>query len=77
MALYSPPKSKRSAADIFDPALRNPRSELRIRLVDGQNWHEKEDASRLIVEGEQDPSTFSTSSIQVISYSHTLKKPPK
>ena len=59
MDLYSPPKSKRSAVDTFDLALRNPRSKLRIRLVDIWNWREKEDASRLIGEGEQDPSRFS------------------
>ena len=60
MDLYSPPKPKRSAADTFDLALRNPRLKLRIRLVDIWNWREKEDASRLIGEGEQDPSRFST-----------------
>ena len=60
MDLYSPPKSKRSAVDTFGLALRNPRSKLRIRLVDIWNWREKEDASRLIGEGEQDPSRFST-----------------
>ena len=60
MDLYSPPKSKRSAVDTFDQALRNPRSKLRIRLVDIWNWREKEDASRLIGEGEEDPSRFST-----------------
>ena len=59
MDLYSPPKSKCSAADTFDPALRNPRSKLRIRLVNISNWREKEDASGLIGEGEQDPSRFS------------------
>ena len=59
MDLYFPPKPKRSAVDTFDLALINPRSKLRIRLVDRWNWHEKEDASRLIGEGEQDPSRFS------------------
>ena len=60
MDLYSPPKSKRSAVDTFDLAPRNPKSKLRIRLVDIWNWREKEDASRLIGEGEQDTSRFST-----------------
>ena len=60
MDVYFPPKPKRSATDTFDLALRNPRSKLRIRLVDIWNWCEKEDASRLIREGEQDPSWFST-----------------
>ena len=50
MALYSPPKTIRSATDTFDLALRNLRSKLRVELVDGWNWHEKEDASRLIRE---------------------------
>ena len=59
MDLYSPPKSKHSAVDTFDLALGNPRSKLRIKLVNGWNWREKEDASRLIGEGEQDPSRFS------------------
>ena len=59
MDLYSPPKSKRSTVNTFDLALRNPRSKLRIRLVDIWNWHRKEDALRLIGEGEQDPSRFS------------------
>ena len=59
MDLYSPPKSKCLAADTFDPALRNPRSKLRITLVNIWNWREKEDVSRLIGEGEQDPSRFS------------------
>jgi hypothetical protein len=61
MALYSPRKPKCSAANTFDLALRNPRSKLRIRLVDEWNWHEKEDASRLIEEDEQDPSRLNTS----------------
>ena len=60
MDLYSPPKPKCSATDTFDLALRNARSKLRIRLVDRWNWHEKEVAPRLIGEGEQDPSRFST-----------------
>ena len=60
MELYSPPKPKHSAADTFDLALRNPRSKLSIRLVDRWNWREKEDASRLIGEGEEDHSWFST-----------------
>ena len=46
--------------DTFDLALRNSRSKLRIRLVDIWNWREKEDASKLIGEGDQDPSRFST-----------------
>ena len=58
--LYSPPKPKRSAADTFDLALGNPISKLRIRLVNRWNWRERKDASRLIEEGEQDPSRFST-----------------
>lgn len=53
MDLYSPPKSKLSAIDTFDPALRNHRSELRIRLIDIWNWREKEDASRLMREGDK------------------------
>ena len=57
---YSPPKPKRPAADTFDLALGNPRSKLRIKLVNRWNRREKEDASRLIGEGEQDPSWFST-----------------
>ena len=60
MDLYSPPKPKCSVADTFGLALRKPRSKLRIRLVDRWNWHEKEVASRLIGEGEQEPSRFST-----------------
>ena len=60
MDLYSPPKPKRPAADTFDLALGNPRSKLRIKLVNRWNWREKEDASRLIGEGEQVPSRFST-----------------
>ena len=60
MDLYSPPKPKRSGANTFDLALRNPRSKLRIRLVNRWNLCEKKDASRLIGEGEQDPSRFST-----------------
>ena len=60
MDLYSPPKPKHPAADTFDLALRNPRSKLRIRLVERWNWHQKEVPSRLIGEGEQDPSRFST-----------------
>ena len=60
MDLYSPPKPEGPAANIFDIALRNPRSNLRIRLVDRWNWCENEDASRLIGEGEQDLSRFST-----------------
>ena len=60
MDLYSPPKPKRPAADTFDLAIGNPRSNLRMKLVNRWNWREKEDASRLIGEAEQDPSWFST-----------------
>ena len=60
MDLYSPPKSKYSAVDTFDLALRDPRSKLRIMIVGIWIGREKEDASSLIREGEQDPSRFST-----------------
>ena len=60
MDLYPPPKSKRLVVDTFGLALRKLRSKLRIRIVNIWNWREKEDASRLIGEGEQVTSRFST-----------------